>query len=164
MDKTLGVINALESEGAIGKYAIGGAVGLLFYAEPAVTYDLDIFCFLPHQGVLVDLGPLYSSLKKKGYSPAGEHVEIEGVPVQFLPPTTELVHEAIEKALQKSFAGVPTRVFRYEHLLAIMAQTGRPKDRARITQALESAEPEHSVLEDILKRHNLLDTWAKMVS
>lgn len=37
MDKTLGVINALESEGAIGKYAIGGAVGLLFYAEPAVT-------------------------------------------------------------------------------------------------------------------------------
>ncbi len=164
MEKTLSVINALESDGVIGRYAIGGAVGLLLYAEPAVTYDLEIFCFLPLQGILIDLGPLYSSLKGKGYAHAGEHVEIEGVPVQFLPPTTELVQEAIERAVSKNFAGVPTRVFQYEHLLAIMAQIGRPKDRARIAQALESAEPEQAVLEDILKRHGLFDTWAKMVS
>ncbi len=164
MDKTLGVINTLESEGVIGKYAIGGAAGLLFCAEPAVTYYLDIFCFLPQRGILVDLGPLYASLKEKGYSPSGEHVEIEGVPVQFLPPTTELVREAIENATLKDFVGVPTRVFQYEHVLAIMAQTGRPKDRARITQALESAQPEQSALNDILKRHNLLDTWTRMVS
>jgi hypothetical protein len=164
VDKTLSVINTLESEGVIGKYAIGGAVGLLFYAEPAVTYDLDIFCFLPHRGILVDLGPLYNSLKEKGYYPSGEHVEIEGVPVQFLPPTTELVREAIENAAPKDFAGIPTRVFQYEHLLAIMAQTGRPKDRARITQALESLQPGQSALNDILKRHNLLDTWTRIVS
>ncbi len=141
MDKTLSVINTLEAEGIIGRFAIGGAFGLLFYAEPAVTYDLDIFCYLP-----------------------GQTVEIEGVPVQFLPPPTDLVKEALDNALEKKFACVPTRVFQYEHLLAIMAETGRPKDKARLAGALESATPDQTKLNDILKRHNLLDKWAKITT
>lgn len=163
MDRTLSVINALEAEGVIGKYAIGGAVGVLFYAEPATTYDLDIFCYLPHQsGLLIDLGPLYSNLARKGYMAEGEHVAIEGIPVQFLVPPTELVKEALDNAVEKEFAGVPTRVFQYEYLLAIMVATDRSKDRVRVAQALESAEPDRVKLEDILKRYSLLDKWTRI--
>jgi hypothetical protein len=160
--RTLRVINSLESEGKIGRYAIGGAVGLLFYTEPAVTYDLDIFCYLPYEGSLLNLGPIYQYLAEKGYEAKEEHIEIEGIPVQFLPPTTHLVEEALQNSVGKSLEGVSTRVFQYEHLLAIMAQTGRPKDKARIALALESAQPDNAKLEDILQRHNLLDKWRRM--
>ncbi len=162
MGATLRVINSLESEGIIGRYAIGGAVGLLFYTEPAVTYDL--FCYLPHTGTLINLGPLYKRLAALGYKTTpGEHVNIEGIPVQFLPPTTNLVQEALDNSVKKSFEDISTYVFQYEHLLAIMIETGRAKDKARIVLALESAQPDKAKLEDILQRHNLLDKWSKMI-
>jgi hypothetical protein len=164
MEKTLRVINSLESEKIIGRYAIGGAVGLLFYTEPAVTYDLDIFCHLPHEGTLIDLSPLYNYLAKLGYhANKGEHVDIEGIPVQFLPPTTYLVKEAIDNSINKSFEDVPTRVFQYEYLLAIMTETGRAKDKARIALALESAQPDKTKLEEILRRYSLFDKWCKII-
>ncbi len=164
MEKTLCVINKLESEGIIGRYAIGGAIGLLFYAEPAVTYDLDIFCYLPHTSTLIDLGPLYKHLVASGYKATpGEHVNIEGIPVQFLPPTTNLVQEALDNSVKKSFGDISTYVFQYEYLLAIMMETGRAKDKARIALALESAQPDKIKLEDILRRHKLLDKWSKMI-
>ncbi len=47
LDNTLRVINSLETNGIIRRYAIGGAIALVFYTEPETTYDLDIFCLLP---------------------------------------------------------------------------------------------------------------------
>lgn len=164
MNDALDVINGLESAGVIGKYAIGGAIGLLFYTEPATTYDLDIFCCLPKKGPLIDFAPLHNHLSKLGYAIKGKLVNIEGIPVQFLPPTSELVKEALELSVKAEFAGVFTRVFQYEHLLAIMAETGRPKDRARIALALGSAEPNLDKLKEILRRHKLLDKWAKITA
>lgn len=165
MDRTLAVINTLEAEGIIGKYAIGGAMGLIFYVEPTATYDLDIFCHLPQSGLLIDMGPLYANLAEKGYVHTdGEHIKIEGIPVQFLPPPTDLVREALDNALEKEFGGVKTKVFQYEHLLAIMAETSRSKDKLRIAQALESVEPEQAKLNDILKRRGLLDKWSRITA
>lgn len=43
------VLNELESEGVIATYAIGGAMAMLFWAEPTVTFDLDVFVLLPDQ-------------------------------------------------------------------------------------------------------------------
>jgi len=163
MEKTLKVINDLEREGVIGKYAIGGAIGAMFYAEPTATFDLDIFCFLPQAGILIDLGPLYKALADKGYYPnEAEQIVIEGIPVQFLVPSPGLVEEALVEALEQEAFGVPTRVFTYEHLLAIMVQTGRPKDFGRIGQCLESRNPDEVRLTDILRRHKLLDKWSKI--
>ncbi|CAN5406284.1 hypothetical protein BH10CYA1_BH10CYA1_00990 [soil metagenome] len=165
MDETLAVINTLEAEGVIGKYAIGGAVALLFYAEPTTTYYLDIFCYRPQtQSGLINIGPLYDYLSQRGYKSEGEHISIEGIPVQFLPPPTELVKESLENAADKQVNGVPTRVFDYEYLLAIMVETGRPKDRSRITDVLESAKPDPNKLDEILKRYGLLDRWSKIVT
>ena len=42
MKQTLDVINRMEADGIIGRYAIAGAVAAYNYIEPAVTSDLDI--------------------------------------------------------------------------------------------------------------------------
>ena len=34
MEKTLQILNALEHDGVLGRYAIGGAMGATFYVEP----------------------------------------------------------------------------------------------------------------------------------
>ena len=39
----LSLINQLEKDGVIARYAIGGAVGATFYLEPIATLDVDIF-------------------------------------------------------------------------------------------------------------------------
>ena len=46
----LRVLNALEAEGTIGRYAIGGSIALLFYTEPLLTEDMDIFATWRIQG------------------------------------------------------------------------------------------------------------------
>lgn len=71
MKLALQAINDLEREGLIGSHAIGGAMALLFHDEPVVTYDLGIFCVLPQTGLLVNLEPIYSALKARGFRPAG---------------------------------------------------------------------------------------------
>ncbi|MCX5895492.1 MAG: hypothetical protein NTZ51_06650 [Proteobacteria bacterium] len=36
------MLNTLENEGVLGKYAIAGAMGATFYIEPVLTFDLDV--------------------------------------------------------------------------------------------------------------------------
>lgn len=47
MKATLEMINGMQTEGVIGKYAIAGAVGATFYLEPSATADIDIFVMRP---------------------------------------------------------------------------------------------------------------------
>ena len=160
MEKTLKVLNELERGGLVSRYAIGGAIAVLFHAEPVLTYDMDIYCFLPEPtGRLVTLSPIYEFLKQRGYREDKEHVLIEGVPVQFIPAYNDLVTEAVTDAGETKFKRTRTRVVRVEHLLAIMLQTNRPKDRTRITHLLEEAKIDAQWLDEILKRHGLGAKW-----
>jgi hypothetical protein len=43
MEATLAVLNRLVEAGLVERYAIGGAVGAIFWIEPFDTIDLDIF-------------------------------------------------------------------------------------------------------------------------
>lgn len=160
MEKTLAVINELEREGRIGRYAIGGAVAATRYVEPIQTYDLDIFVILPvAPSGLISLTPIYNYLTQRGYAPQGETIVIEGWPVQFLPVYNPLTEEALERAIEVEFSSTPTRVFSAEHLAAIMLQTGRPKDHARLIQFFESKALDRAVLESIVARHGLTSKW-----
>jgi len=47
MKSTLEMMNRMQADGIIDRYAIGGAVGATFYLEPAATFDIDIFVVLP---------------------------------------------------------------------------------------------------------------------
>ena len=155
MEKTIKILNQLESGGFIGRYAIGGAMAATFYAEPLLTYDLDVFLSFPKTGALVSLTPLYDELRSRGYPEQRECVDIEGVAVQFLPADDGLLAEALERAVEVPYGAEKTRVFSAEHLAAICLQTGRPKDRERFRLLLEEADLDRTVLGDILERHGL---------
>jgi hypothetical protein len=160
MEKTLTVINQLEQDGLIGRYAIGGAVAATRYIEPVQTYDLDVFVILPvSPSGLVSLTPLYTSLTQRGYTPQGEGIVIEGWPVQFLPVHDELTEEALAEAVEVEFGSTPTRVLSAEHLAAIMLKTGRPKDHARLIQFFEFHALDRAIVEAILARHDLTPKW-----
>jgi hypothetical protein len=160
VEKTLQVLNRMEADGVIERYAIGGAIAATFYVEPVSTFDLDIFfTFTEPENKLLSLAPLYEYLAALGYQATGEAVEIEGWPVQFLPAFNPLLEESLAKATAIKFKGTPTRVMRAEHLVAVMLQTGRAKDYSRIIQFLEEDAVELSLLADVLARHGLTEQW-----
>ena len=160
MEKTLQVLNGLERDGLLVRYAIGGAMGATFYVEPVLTFDLDVLVVLPQKvGGLFTLTALYEALRARGYTEEGECVNIEGVPVQFLPAYNALLQEALEQARDTLYETTPTRVLRAEHLAAISVQTGRDKDRQRVRLLLEQAPLDREYLASILARHNLEDKW-----
>lgn len=163
MEEALQVINQLEAKGVIGRYAIGGAVAMIYYTEPTHTRDLDIFCSIPSAAsqLIVSLEPIYSGLRELGWHEHdGEGVKVAGVSVQFLSPAANtLEQEALDQAEEISLLDVPTRILGYEYLLAIACDVGRYKDKIRIAQALESRDPDTEKLNDILRRYALIDKW-----
>lgn len=92
--------------------------GPSFYLEPAATLDVDVFVtFNSDAGSpLISPEPIFDYLKERGCNMEGEYVMIAGWPVQFLPPTSPLVEEALEQAVEKDVEGSIARVFTAEHL------------------------------------------------
>jgi len=162
MEKTLQILNSLEDAGIVRRYAIGGAMAATFYAEPVLTFDLDIFVLLPQAQVTggsLSLAPLYEDLRRRGYFEEGECVIIEGVPVQFLPAYNRLLEEALAEARETRYEHTLTRVLRAEHLVAIALQTGREKDRQRVRILTEQAPMDFEYLSGVLARHDLELKW-----
>jgi hypothetical protein len=159
MKATLAVINQMQADGVISKYAIGEAVGATFYLEPAATLDIDIFVSFAKTGSLVSLSPIYDYLTARGFKAEKEYIIIEGWPVQFLPAGNALVEEALAQAVETELEGVRTWVMTAEHLTAIALQTGRAKDHNRILQFVESGALSPDKLDEILARHGLLAKW-----
>jgi hypothetical protein len=135
-------------------------VAATLYIEPIQTFDLDIFIILPsRQNELISLEPIYHALAQRGYAIQGECVVIEGWPVQILPVYNALTEEALAHAPQVMFGTTPTRVLSAEYLSAIMLQTGRPKDHARLLQFFEYSIVNQTILEEITARHGLAEKW-----
>ncbi len=150
----------MVKDGVINEYAIGGAVAAIYYLEPFDTADLDVFIQVTATGsVLALLAPVYRYLTERGYKAKGEFIYIEGLPVQFLPVFNPLTEEAVEKAQPIRYARTTTRVMRAEHLVAIMLDTGRPKDYLRISMFLEQGALDMRRLKAVLRRHKLLKKW-----
>ena len=161
MKRTIEVLNELQRDGVFSRYAIGGAMGAIFYTEPFLTFDLDVFVVLPTaQGGLLTLAPIYDALRARGYAEeANECVVVEGVPVQFLPAYNSLIEEALNQAQDTTYENVSTRILRSEYLVAIALQTGRSKDRERVRILREQAKLDMNLLADILRRHQLEEKW-----
>lgn len=113
---------------------------------------------LPYSGFAL-LQPIYDYLLARGYQAKGEFVYIEGLPVQFLPIFNPLIDEAVSKAQTIKYGRVETRIMRAEHLVAIMLDTGRKKDYARINMFLEQGSVNMRSLKAALRRHDLVDKW-----
>jgi hypothetical protein len=161
MKATLQVINQLQATGVISRYAIGGAIAATFYLEPTSTFDIDVFVALGNVpgSSLISLEPIYQYLQSRGYRPEKECILIEGWLVQFLPPGDALGEEALAQAVPADAGGIPVRVMTAEHLTAIALKIGRPKDKIRIAQFVESGILDEKKLRQILERHELLAKW-----
>ena len=160
MKKTLAVINELKKQGIIEDYAIGGGIAAIYYIEPILTYDLDIFVILPQaKGKrVIDLSVLFNDLRRKGYSWKKEHLIIEGVPVQFI-PADELETEAIGNAPNVDYEGTKTKVFSAEYLIAVLVRAGRSKDIEKVEKILEQSTVKYRKLKSILSKHKLLSKY-----
>jgi hypothetical protein len=159
MKATLAVVNRMQADGVIGKYAIGGAVGATFYLEPVATLDINIFISFQKTEALLTVSPIYDYLTARGFKTEKEYIIIEGWPVQFLPAGNALVEEALALAVETEVEDVRTRVMTAEHLTAIALQTGRAKDFSRILQFIESGTLAPDKLNEILVRHGFLAKW-----
>jgi hypothetical protein len=157
------MLNQMERDGVIKRYAIGGAVGATFYLEPVSTLDVDVFiAFKPQQeSIIVSPAPIFDYLKGFGYKMEDEYIVISGWPVQFLPASGPLLEEALIKAAAVDVEGVPARVFTPEYLAAIALQTGRAKDKARLLQFVEAGVLESAKFEQLVDRQQLTDKWQK---
>lgn len=154
----LRVLNDMKRTGIVEDYAVAGAMAMVFWAEPIPTYDLDVLVFFPgNETTIVSLAPLYEWAGQRGYSAQAEHVMIEGVPVQFLPAHNALAEEAIEKAADLDYEGVPVRVVRPEYLAALYLEPGArtAKRRERAAALMESSALDRAALEELLKRFGL---------
>ena len=150
------VLNSLKDAQAIEEYAIAGAMAFLFYTEPVRTYDLDVFVFLPPQsGLLITMEPLYRILRERSYAFDAEHVMIYGTPVQFLPAYNALSEEAVREAILHDYDGVPVRVIRPEHLIALAFQTGGAHRRIRAESLLAEECIDLDVLIAIMERYSV---------
>ncbi len=150
----------MKEKGLIGEYAISGGIAVIFYVEPILTYDLDIF-FIPiiEEKGLISLSPIYDYLKRKGYHADKEHIIIDQTPVQFIPVYNELIKEAVKNVRVTRYKKTRTQVLKAEYLIAIMLQTFRPKDKERIIKLLDEAKIDMKYLKGILKRYNLIERF-----
>jgi len=146
--------NELVSAGLIEDYALGGALAAIYYVEPFTTYDADIIFIASDKTLNAGIPAIYSHLQSKGWRVAREHLLVRDFPVQFL-AASGLTEEAVREAKPIEYEGIPAKVFRPEHIIAIAASVGRHKDLARIEQLMSYAKIDKAMLDDILRRHNL---------
>lgn len=161
MKNTIKVINELKEKGLIKDYAIGGGIAALFYIEPFLTYDLDVFIILVEkekQKSLIVLSDVFDYLKSRDYSWKGEHIIIEGMPVQFI-PADELEREAVENGKVIEYEGIKIKLILPEYLIAILLRAGRKKDIEKIGRLMEQTKVDRKKLNDLLDKFDLKEKF-----
>jgi hypothetical protein len=155
----------MHAKGIIGKYAVGGASAIAFYAEPIATKDLDIFfLFEPLQNnPILSLEPIYDYCREHGYSFDHEFISIGGWDVQFVESGHDpLWIDALENAQTFVFDDSSLDVLPPEHLAAMWAKVARPKDILKILHFAANDVLDSAKLKEVLTRFDLIETWRKI--
>lgn len=162
MEEIVKLLNELVEKNLIKNYAVGGSIGMSFYTEPLVTFDVDVFVDVA--GVEISSFDLiYDFFKEKGYEFKGQHLLVEGIYLDILPPPSALVKEAVEEAQNLTYGGEGVNVFRPEYLIAIALETNRPVDYKKIDLLLTEADLDNPLLISLLKKFNLYERFVKYV-
>ncbi len=107
-----GAINALQTDGVVENYAIGGTMAALFYAEATRTFEV----LVGASGLNRD--SLQSWAQKHECEYRDEQIMLFGVPVRLAEPETEELKIAIVEAQILEYDGVGVRVMSAEALMA----------------------------------------------
>ena len=167
MERVLQVLNRMQADGVVDKYAIGGGIAAIYYIEPYDTKDLDIF--IPVSAVafgkagLLSLEPIYSYLAKLGYSAVKEGVLIEDWLVQFIPASESTQEEALLNARGAKYGNTETKIFSPECLAAELLRSGRLKDHVRVAALIDSGKLDMNTFRGIGKKHGLDDKWNRFL-
>lgn len=145
----------MYQDGTLKDYALGGAMATIYYTEPFVTKDIDIFFIPPEKDKIILLTPFYDFLLKKGYKTYKEYIMIGDIPIQFIPTATELEKEAVENAVYIKYKNIGVKILRPEYLVAIFLEVFRAKDRDKLIKLLDQAKIDKILLKNILARYNL---------
>jgi len=161
--KAVVALNALQHQGLIESYAIGGGMAVNFYTDPQSTYDLDVFILVKPDAArkVISLTDVYQYLKSQGGTWEEGHIVLDQLPLQLIAAGNALEHEAVDRAHRRNVAGVEAKVVSVEYLAAIAVQTGRRKDREKVRRLLEEASLDRRALEALLKRHDLYETFKR---
>ena len=149
--------NRLVDEGIILDYALGGGLGALYYTEPFLTYDADIFYEPAGPGLDAGIPAIFERLKQLGYTMAQDRISIKGLPTQFS-AAHGLTKEALKEATNVNLDGVPGKIFKPEYLAAIAMQVNRNKDKAKAELLLAQSDLDEHKLDDLLRRHGIKRT------
>ena len=143
----LRLLETLKGEGVFADYAIAGAMAANFWDEAMATQDLDVIVIFGVEPPPLDpLRPIFDRLPAGDYPRSGEHIQIAGVPVQFLPAWSPLVAEAVKNAYEVTYDTAdpdspPLRILTPTYMAAIWqhnpsAMTARRRERlARFREA-----------------------------
>jgi len=166
MEKVIEILNHMQADGVIEKFAIGGGIAAIRYLEPYVTDDIDVFIspVVVGENGSVSFGRIYSYLDELGYTPEREYIKIEDWLVQFVPASESVQEEAVAQADRVAFAGEYTSIFSCEHLAAELLRSGRLKDQTRVLALLESEQMDREVFRDIIRRHGLAEKWKEFAA
>ncbi len=163
-EKVIAVLQEMQTDSIIEKYAIGGAFAATLHSEPISTIDLDIFFFLAEKSnsAILSLTAVYDFAESKGFSFDHEFINIYGWLVQFVEAShNALWSEAIENADKMKVGDFEVPVINREHLAAMWLFAGRAKDFQKIALFYEADILDESNLFEILKRHDLMTKWNK---
>lgn len=163
LNKVIAVIDQMQADGVIGRYALGGAMAAVIYVDPFPTQDFDFFVHLKSPVSNLDpLRPIIDYLEPRGYPIKEVEFLIEGFLVQFLPFTSALTEEATEMANLAVIDGVQVPVLSPEYLTAVMLETGRTKDFLRAKMFLDQEAVNLDELKILIEKFNLEAQWQKL--
>ena len=164
IEKVIVVLEDMQSENIIEKFAIGGAFAAILHNEPISTIDLDIFFLLADKSdsLSLSLDVVYKYAEKHDFSFDHEFINIYGWLVQFVEAShNPLWIEAIEEAESVKVGKKEILVIDKERLAAMWIFAGRNKDYQKISMFWDAGILDEEKLFDILERHNLLSKWKK---
>jgi hypothetical protein len=159
----LRLLERLKSDGVVADYAIAGAMAANFWDEAVATQDLDVVVvFAVPPAPLDPLRPILDRLPDTSYPRRGEHVEIAGVPVQFLPAWSPLVARAVRDAYEGPYdpddAAAPhVRIMTPTHLAAIWQSDAgalTPRRQERIARFREAGLLDDELLARLLSERS----------
>ena len=165
IELALGLANGAVEKGLVGSYAVAGAFAFIYYGEPFETKDLDLMMHLSlTPGGLVDVAPVFRHFVEGGAVAEGQFLRLSRILVDIVPATDALDEEALREAVETRVGRRAARVLTAEHAVAIAVRTGRARDHMKIARLLASAPDalDHRRLEDILRRHGLLEAWERL--
>lgn len=157
-------LEAAVADGALTRYAVGGAIAVTFYLEATETEDVDVFVVADDHGSLLNpFGAVYQWFRERGAGWQDEHLVVAGWPLHLLPSTGPLVDDGLRHARRETVEGQPVCVLSLEHLAAIALETGRGKDRLRLLQMWESSLLDRERFLALVERFGLTDRWQRFL-